>query len=184
MTHTLLLDIWVLARLAGAAMDDAVAPSGLAGREFVLYALMAGLDGATPTELARRSGVPATTISKMLRRMSDRGHVVEEDNPEDARSRLLRLSAEGDAALDAAHDGFAALTADVVSGLGDEVAQIEWSLGRLRSALGAGGDVDDAGSSARPASATAHSIRYAGRPLTVSEEREVADYIEFLRRND
>lgn len=150
MTGTLLLDIWVLARLAGAAMDDAVAPSGLAGREFVLYALIDSLDGATPTELARRSGVPATTISKMLRRMSDRDHVVEEENPEDARSRLLRLSGAGDAALDAAQEGFAALTADVVAGLGDEVEQIEWSLDRLHGALGGSGEADNVGGAARP----------------------------------
>jgi DNA-binding MarR family transcriptional regulator len=179
----MLLDIWVLARTVGAAMDDAVAPSGLVGREFVLYALLDGLGATTPTDLARRSGVPATTISKMLHRMVERGHLEERENPEDARSRLLILTDEGRRTLTRAREGFAELAGDVATELGDENEQVAWSLDRLRAVLAtaAGATVNPAGEAARPDSATAHAVRYVGRPLGRDEEARVADFIDFVR---
>ncbi len=177
----MLLDVWVLARLAGVAMDDAIAPSGLIAREFVLYALLDRAGPMTPTELARTSGVPATTISKMVRRVGERGHLVELENPSDARSRLLRLSPSGEEVLAKAEAGYATLAESVVAALGDECGQVEWSLARLGQALG-----DASGLAAlpgdRPAEATAHEIRYAGRPLTPAEESQARDFIDFLRR--
>jgi DNA-binding MarR family transcriptional regulator len=185
MRDTMMLDVWVLARVVGGAMDHAVAPSGLVGREFVLYALLDGVGPTTPTELARRSGVPATTISKMLRRMTSRGDLIEEENPDDARSRLLRLAPAGAATLEVAHKGFAALTAAVGAELGGEDEQVAWSLDRLRAAVEAAAGLDAPGSEIpRPDAATAHAVRYVGRPLTSAEEAEVAQFIDFLRRND
>ncbi|HSF84784.1 MAG TPA: MarR family transcriptional regulator [Acidimicrobiia bacterium] len=183
MAETLLLDVWVLARLAGVAMDDAIAPSGLVSREFVLYALLDGAGPMTPTELARTSGVPATTISKMVKRMGERGHLVELDNPEDARSRLLQLSEEGRGVLDVAERGHAELAAEVATDLGDELAQVQWSLERLRRLLAsrAGGDGARPEPS-RPTEATVREVRYAGRILTAGEEAQAKQFIDFIRR--
>ena len=184
MAETLLLDIWVLARLVGVAMDDAVEPSGLVGREYVLYALLSAIGATTPTDLARRSGVPATTISKMLRRMTARGHLIEAENPDDARSRLLRLTEEGAVALRLAHEGFASLTKQVLGELGAEAAQVGWSLERLGSALAVATGSDAARSSGpRPEEATAHALRYVGRRLTDAEEAQAAAFVDFVRRD-
>lgn len=178
----LLLDVWVLARTVGAAMDDAVASSGLVAREFVLYAMLDELGATTPTDLARRTGVPATTISKMLRRMVERSHLREADNPEDARSRLLMLTEDGVATLRTAEKGFAALASSVGSALGEETTQIEWSLARLAVTLRrlAGEDATDM--ARRPDPATAHGVHYVGRRLSDEETEQVHTFIDFLRQ--
>ncbi len=183
MAEKMLLDVWILARLVGAAMDEAVAPAGLAAREFVLYALLQRAGPMTPTELARLSGVPATTISKMVRRMADRGHVVELDHPEDARSRLLQLNAAGATVLADAADGYTKLADEASAALGDDVGQIEWSLQRLRTVLAelSGQEVESAAS--RPENATAHTLRYSGRSLTSAEEARAREFVDFLRRH-
>ena len=185
MAKTILLDVWVLARLAGAAMDDAVASAGLVSREFVLYALLEQAGPMTPTELARMSGVPATTISKMVRRMAERDHLVELENPDDARSRLLELSPRGQEVLGEAEAGYASLADGVAAALGGELDQVEWSLERLRATLAQrSGRSGDAGLGSRPPGATAHEFRYTGRPLTRAEESQVGQFADFLRRDD
>lgn len=183
MADTILLDTWILARLAGGVMDDAVAPAGLVAREFVLYALLDRTGPLTPTELARTSGVPATTISKMVRRMGERNHLVELDNPDDARSRLLQLSPEGAAVLGDAESGYAKLASELTAALGAEVPQIEWSLERLRAALvelSGGRSLEPA---QRPSTAQAHIVHYAGRALDEHELAQVRQFIDFVRRN-
>ena len=183
MAETLLLDVWVLARLAGVAMDHAIADSGLVSREFVLYDLLDRTGPVTPTELARTSGVPATTISKMVRRMGERGHVVELDNPEDARSRLLHLSKTGREVLDEAQQRHAALATEVADALGDDLPHVDWSLERLRITLAKPGDVTMPRSEIeRPSTGTVHQFRYTGRPLTDVEEAEARRFIDFIRR--
>ncbi len=181
MDRSLLLEVWVLARLAGAAMDEAMADSGLTAREFVLYALLAELEQTTPTELARLSGVPATTISKMLRRMERRGDLAETDNPEDARSRIVHLTTDGEHTLGRAQAAFARVAGDLDASLRDERAQIAWSLERLHHGLRrlSGRSVET--SPVRPEDARAHELRYVGRALNEAEAAQVADYIDFIR---
>lgn len=178
----MLLDVWILARMAGVAMDGAVGPAGLAAREFVLYALLDAAGPMTPSEVARTSGVPATTISKMVRRMGERGHLVELDNPDDARSRLLQLSRPGLAVLNDAEEGYAKLAGEISVALGEEEAQVEFSLQRLRRTLAELiGQAEEALPATRPAEATAHALRYTGRRLSRAEEQHARRFVDFLR---
>ena len=111
------------------------------------------------------------------------GDLVELDNPEDARSRLLQLSEEGRGVLDVAERGHAELAAEVATDLGDELAQVQWSLERLRRLLAsrAGGDGARPEPS-RPTEATVREVRYAGRILTAGEEAQAKQFIDFIRR--
>ena len=183
MERSLLLQVWVLARLAGTVIDDAVEPSGLVAREFVLYSLLVELGETTPTDLARLSGVPATTISKMLRRMVQRGHFEEMDNPEDARSRIIRLTGAGQAAQQDAATGFADATATLAADLDAEGDQIAWSLERLQGALRRLTGLEAGELAPRPTGATAPAVRYVGRELDAAQSAEVAQFIDFVRRN-
>jgi DNA-binding MarR family transcriptional regulator len=92
---TLLLDVWLLSHLTGRLLDDALRPLGLTGDEFGLYSLIYSGGPVTPTQISRWTGMAQTTVSGMLRRIAARGHLEDDPHPEDARSRLLRLSDEG-----------------------------------------------------------------------------------------
>ncbi|MGN6799531.1 MAG: MarR family winged helix-turn-helix transcriptional regulator [Gaiellaceae bacterium] len=48
------------------------------------------------TELADQLGTPLTTMSDVVRRLENRGHVRRRPNPDDGRSFLFELTARGD----------------------------------------------------------------------------------------
>lgn len=92
---TLLLDVWLVSHLTARLLDDALRPLGLTGDEFGLYSLIYSEGPVTSTQISGWTGMAQTTISGMLRRLAARGHLDENPNPDDARSRLLRLSDDG-----------------------------------------------------------------------------------------
>jgi len=54
-----------------------------------------------PTEMSHWLGMPATTVSTYIARFLDRGLVERRRNPDDGRSYVLALTAQGDAVVDA-----------------------------------------------------------------------------------
>ncbi len=90
--------------LLAAAMEDC----GLRADEYAVYSALVEFAPLAPTEMARVVGMPPTTISHYVREMRERGHLEEEANPRDGRSRMLRLSASGRAAHRRANAAFEA----------------------------------------------------------------------------
>src|SRR5690349_17193727 len=83
-----------LAGLLGLTMREAPLKPG----EFAVYSALRLEQPVTPTRLAFVLGMPATTLSSALRRMSAAGHLRRLPNPADGRSALIELTDEGDAA--------------------------------------------------------------------------------------
>src|SRR5919199_322961 len=92
---SVLFDVWLVMHLVAGLLDQALAEHGLSGDEFGLYSLLRGFGPATPTQISRWTGMPATTVSAALRRLTARGHVERMPHPDDGRSYLVALSDAG-----------------------------------------------------------------------------------------
>lgn len=77
--------------LLAVAMDDA----GLRPDEYAAYSALFEFEPLSPSELAGVLGMPPTTVSHYVRAMRERGHLREQRNPRDSRSRMLSLSVRG-----------------------------------------------------------------------------------------
>jgi len=179
---SLLFDVWLLMHLASGMLDDALEGSQLSGDDFGLYSLLRVFGPATPTQVARWTGMRPTTVSAALKRMAGRGHAEQQRNPADGRSYLVALNPAGARAHAEAAGPFLEVMARVSAALEpDEDAQ-RIALQRLDSALRS-----VAGSEARPyhlagldAAGSRH-LPYAGEPLSPAQESAVRAYIEFVR---
>jgi DNA-binding MarR family transcriptional regulator len=179
-----LLDVWLVMHLVSGLLDQALAGHGLSGDEFGLYSLLRGFGPVTPTQIARWTGMPATTVSAALRRLTARGHLRRVPHPQDGRSYLVGLSESGAAAHTGAAAAFRSVAGRVSQALGDDEATQRAALQRLDHALRDVAALDprpyqvgDSGGSGGTAALT-----YAGDALTPSQEREVRRYIDFVRR--
>src|SRR5262249_4522631 len=90
----LLLQPFVVAQLVGRVVPDAVAPTGLSATEHAVQSSVAALGSVTPTELAKRLGVPPTTLSTTIAQLVDRGELRRARHPDDGRSYVLELTAK------------------------------------------------------------------------------------------
>ncbi len=88
-----------------------------------------------PTELARRLGMPAATLSAWIARLAEAGQLRKAPNPEDGRSYLVELTDAGRDAVLAAIPAFAASLARVEATLGDDLARVEDAASRFGEAL-------------------------------------------------
>ena len=70
----------------------AMADAPLTPDEYAVYSVLFDEGPQTPTDLARRVGMPPTTMSHYVRAMLDRGHAVRQVVPSDRRSYRLALS--------------------------------------------------------------------------------------------
>lgn len=132
-----LFDVWLLSKATSAALDQALAPTGLTPDEFGVYSVLTSAETMTPTELARWMSAPATTVSSYLKRFEARGHVVRERNPDDGRSFVVRLTADGRRAHRAAGKAFLPVLEHVVDALGSREPAVRQALGQLRDVLDA-----------------------------------------------
>jgi DNA-binding MarR family transcriptional regulator len=182
---SVLFDVWLLMHLVSGMLDQALAEHGLSGDEFGLYSLLRGFGPVTPTQIARWTGMPTTTVSAALRRLTARGHVERRPHPDDGRSYLVGLSDSGQAAHAGAASGFRTAAARLSDDLGDDERVQRAVLQRLDHALRGITALDS-----RPYQITESSpgtppaLPYTGQPLTPAQEHEVRRYIEFIRRPD
>ena len=89
------------ARAASRTYDEALAPSGLRNTQFSLLALLAGNGPLPVTELAEIAVMERTTLTRNLR-LLERDRLVASESGEDRRQRIVRLTPQGRARLDAA----------------------------------------------------------------------------------
>jgi DNA-binding MarR family transcriptional regulator len=93
----LLLDIWIAGELMGSLLDRNLALEGVDTDFYGTLSVIGAFGPLTPSELAERVGAPLTTVSDRLRRIVEDGDAERVPNPDDGRSHLVRLTAEGDA---------------------------------------------------------------------------------------
>jgi DNA-binding MarR family transcriptional regulator len=76
-------------------VEAAMEAAPLTPDEYAVYSLLFDVGPLPPTELARRLGMPPTTMSHYVRALVQRGHAHRIASPSDGRSYLLALTDEG-----------------------------------------------------------------------------------------
>jgi DNA-binding MarR family transcriptional regulator len=83
-----------LLRSVSRLYDGQIAQAGLKGSQFSLLSHVLALGPIAPSELAGRMGMDASTLTRNLRPLIDKGWVLQGPGT-DARSRLITISADG-----------------------------------------------------------------------------------------
>jgi DNA-binding MarR family transcriptional regulator len=126
--------VWLVARSAEELTNAVLAPVGLTADELAIYSVLASVTSITPTELARWTAAPPTTVSSHVKRLVERGHVERVPNEADRRSYRIALTPRGRAAHAAAAERFTPVRESVVAAL-DDADDVGRVLRRLRVVL-------------------------------------------------
>jgi DNA-binding MarR family transcriptional regulator len=126
-------DLWqVLERMVRRRAD-------LSLNQFNVLRVLSGRepDSAHASDLTRTLSMSSAHATTVLQQLEQRGLIERRESPNDRRRRVVRLTAEGTAALDQARPALALLEGCVVGALGSEVDQatIRADLRRIRLAL-------------------------------------------------
>lgn len=81
---------------------EAVGVGGITQRQYAVLAATHANEGATQADLVRTTGIDRSTLAEMAGRMKAKGLLEQERSSKDARANALRLTDEGQAALEAA----------------------------------------------------------------------------------
>jgi DNA-binding MarR family transcriptional regulator len=92
---SMLFDLFVVNQRVRRLMTGALADVGLRADEYAVYSLLFEQAPLTATEMARRMGMPLTTVLDYLRAMDDRRHLRRERHPRDGRAQQLSLTMAG-----------------------------------------------------------------------------------------
>lgn len=136
---SVLYDCFLLNQRLRPVVARAVDGTPLRAEEYAVYSLLAEQGPLPPTVLARRTALPATTVSDHVRAMTRRGHLRREPNPHDSRSALLSLTDAGRDAWWATSRSFSAVAGEVERLLGEDEAAVRAALARLTEVLAAVG---------------------------------------------
>lgn len=109
-----------LTRRVTAVYDHALAAVGLRLTQFSLLGHLRGLAGLAMTDLAGRLDMDRTTLTRNLAPLIAAGWVEVTPSPEDARRRLVRITAVGEATWRAARTHWRRAQEEVRSTMGDE----------------------------------------------------------------
>jgi DNA-binding MarR family transcriptional regulator len=107
------------ARAVTQLFDAALAPSGLKATQFTLLVTSRLAGEQTINQLAERMVMDRTTLSRNLRPMVREG-LLEVTAGEDGRTRLVRISSEGEQVLEEAYPRWQAAQEEVIGALGKE----------------------------------------------------------------
>ena len=111
---------------------------GLTADQFVLLTALAGGDGVTQKELARRTHSDPNTMSEMLGRLERRGLILRERHADDGRALRVSLTEAGWAAQRWAMEGVALFCEALVDLVpADEGEKLLCHLNRIASGMGA-----------------------------------------------
>lgn len=112
---SLLFELFAAEQRVRTLVVNAMADAELRPDEYAVYSALFDDGPQTPTELARRAGMPATTMSHFVRALLARGHAEREIDTADRRSYRLALTPAGlrahraaGRAFNEAHDRFTA----------------------------------------------------------------------------
>jgi DNA-binding MarR family transcriptional regulator len=110
-------------------------PTGIPPAQLALVSHIRHTQPVTPTEIARASGIPQTTLRDNIRRLVDRRLVRRVGHPRDGRSYLLELTARGEVMARAADPALAHAYAALERELPRPLAHYEETLGELNEGL-------------------------------------------------
>ncbi len=179
---SILMDTWLISNLTSGLLDDSLERSGLSGDDFALYSLLNAYGPASPSQIARWTGMRPTTVSAALKRLAARGHTSQLRNVDDRRSYDVGLTDAGRAAHRETAAVFWTETRTLAELLGERERELRHHLQALDACLR-----EAAGLDPRPYQLSAGTsddgwqLSYTGEPLTPAQESQVRRYIDFVR---
>ena len=133
---TILLDLFRTNQLRERLIEASLAGLELPPEDYPFYVLIGAEGPWTPTQLAERMAMPLSTVLFRVGRLEKRGHVERVPNPDDRRSYLISLNADGQALLKQARPRFRAFAESVERRLGGEsIDGLRGGLTELREAI-------------------------------------------------
>src|SRR5438067_7038465 len=147
---TILFEVFWTQQKRKRLIEAALEGLGLPQEDYPFYVLIGAEGPWTPTGLAGRLMMPLSTVLFRFKRLERRGHAERVPNPDDGRSFLIRLTAEGRRLLNAARPAFRDHAEAVEARLGpDRVDALKEGLSAMREAV----DEELAARASRPAGA-------------------------------
>ena len=131
----LLLQPFVLNRLAGRLVEEVTAGLGYVDNEFAVTSWLNVCGRATPTELATDLGMKPTTLTAVIERVVKKGLVRRRPNPDDGRSYVVELTARGKATNARAGERFDAMMRRLVANLEGDREEILAQMRLLEAAM-------------------------------------------------
>jgi DNA-binding MarR family transcriptional regulator len=110
-------------------------PTGIPPSQLALVTHIRHNQPVTPTEIAKASGIPQTTLRDNIRRLVDRRLVRRVGHPTDGRSYLLELTSRGEVMVRAADPALAEAYAALERVLPHPLTHYEATLGELNEGL-------------------------------------------------
>ena len=92
---SLLFELYAASRASSELIHAAMVEAPLTPEEYAVYSVIFDEGPHAPTELARRTGMPPTSMSHFVRAMLERGHAERAPLPEDRRSYRIVLTEAG-----------------------------------------------------------------------------------------
>jgi DNA-binding MarR family transcriptional regulator len=133
---TILLDLFRTNQVRERLIEASLAGLELPPEDYPFYVLIGAEGPWTPTLLAERMAMPLSTVLFRVGRLEKRGHVERVPNPDDRRSYLISLNADGQQLLQQARPRFRAFAESVETRLGEQrVDTLRGHLGELRDAI-------------------------------------------------
>jgi DNA-binding MarR family transcriptional regulator len=130
-----LLQVFIVSQLAGELLGRALRPAGISPDHFAVLSVVGNVGPVTPTDLARILGMPPTTVSSWVRRLTARGHITRQANPDDGRSALLEVTPRGRQMIEKTQPVFRAVLDEVNGRLGAREAAVGDSFVELQDVL-------------------------------------------------
>ena len=128
-------ELWVAARAGGEFTAATLRAGGVDPEQYGFLSFVGTLQPVTRTLLTRATGLRRTTVRDMVGRLVDRGHVVEQPNPDDGRSTLLVLTPAGQDIFDRGLPLFHRVLADLDAELEGTLREHEDAVRAVRLAL-------------------------------------------------
>jgi DNA-binding MarR family transcriptional regulator len=133
---TILLDLFQTNQLREQLLTASLDGLELPPEDYPFYVLIGAEGPWTPTLLAERMQMPLSTVLFRVGRLEKRGHAERVPNPDDRRSFLVSLTADGQQLLKQARPRFRSYAEAVEERLGQErIDTLRGHLGELRGAI-------------------------------------------------
>jgi DNA-binding MarR family transcriptional regulator len=133
---SILFEVFALNQQLRELLDEAMRDSPLNPSDYAIVSAVFEDEAPTPTQLARRLGMPLSTTVEQVQAFERRGYLRRFPNPEDRRSYRVTLTAAGRKAHRRAAEEFELAYSAVVEGLGRvSEASVARALRALREAI-------------------------------------------------
>ena len=133
---SILFELYAAEQQIRSLVATAMVHSPLSPEEYAVYSVLFDEGPHAPTGLARRTGMPPTSMSHFVRAMFERGHAERAAAPDDRRSYRIVLTTTGLAAHAAASQAFAEADSRFVGALAVDEEEARATLRAIGRAAG------------------------------------------------